>query len=371
MKSSLALFLISLIAALGGSKHVNAQSTSRDLFSPEIVIVSPGTSDLTTREGTIIFKGIVLSYKLPLIEVVFLLNGNVVDRKKPESQSALRYQFETKPLSLAPGRNRLSIIARNEKGQSRLDSGTILFDNSAIETKPRLVVLSLGLSTYADSSLNLPFPDLDAAAFARQITAQADCVFSETKATVLVGRDATRNAILRGIDWLNKTASSPGDVRVVFISGRAAKDDSGSYYLLSSEHYSEGDLDSSDIRDDTLWKRLSADSGPVLVFMDRLLARFATYYGPPIAMSPPANITAIINPATAKPQFGSHTSNHGAFTFTLLEGLSKKASPDRIVDIEELFRWMQTRLPEITKSKQQPEFFREPGRKPDNVFCVP
>jgi Caspase domain len=371
MKAYPIFFLVCLVVvAGGGTKDINGQSISRDLNSPEIVIVSPGTSDLTTRQGTLIFKGIVLSYKLPLIEVMFLVNGNVVETKKPDAQSLYRYQFEI-PIKLTPGPNRATIVARNEKGQSKLESGTIVFDDAA-GIKPRLVVLSIGLSIYADPSLDLPFPELDATAFARKMAAQADCAFRETQVNVLVGKEATRSAILRGLDWLNKTASSPEDVRVVFISGRAGRDDSGTYYLLSSEHSLEGDFDASDIRDDLLWNRLNEVSGSVLVFMDRTLAGFVGA-SPAMQrrMSPPPNITAIINPFGFKPQFGGHTSNHGAFTFTLLEGLSKNASQDRVVDIEELFKWMQAQLPVVTKSKQQPTFFGEPNRKPAAVFCIP
>jgi hypothetical protein len=369
VKRNLVLLVCGFAISLAYNTRLNAQSINKDLLAPEIVIVSPASSDIATKADTIIFRGIVLSYKLPLSEIVFLLNGNVLEKKKPGPESGFRYSFQV-PIKLVPGRNKVTIIASNAKSQSTATSGTITFD-SAPSSKPRLATLSIGLSTYADASLNSSFREQDAARFAAQLAQQRSCVYDVVPARVLVGREATRSAVLQGLDWLNKAASSPEDVRVVFISGHFARDDTGRYYLLSSLHETESDLELTDIRSELLWSRLKAAPGRVLLFLDQALARPNPQAMAQTSMSLANNITAIVSPA-ASSRFGARSANDGAFATALLEGLSKNAdsSGDRVVDMNELLRWVQKRYPEITRSKLAPTLWGELDQKPTPVFCI-
>ena len=369
MKRNLLLVVCALAICMANNTRLKAQSINKDLFAPEIVIVSPTSDTLASKQDTIVFRGIVLSYKLPLTEIVFLLNGNAVDKKKPGQESGFRYSFQV-PIKLVPGRNQVTIVAANARSQATVTSGIITFD-SAPTNKPRLAILSIGLSTYADASLNSPFREQDATRFATQLSQQSSCVYDVVPARVLVGKEATRSAVLQGLDWLNKAASSPEDVRVVFVSGRIARDDTGRYYLLSSLHEADSDLELTDIRSDLLWNRLKAAPGRVLLFLDHAIATPNPQAMAQTSMSLPNRITAIVSPAASSP-FGLRSANDGAFATALLEGFGKNAdsSGDRVVDMNELLRWVQKRYPEITRSKQMPTLWGELDLKSTPVFCI-
>lgn len=369
MKRNLVLVVCGLAICLANNTRLNSQSVNKDLLAPEIVIVSPASDDLATKADTIVFRGIVLSYKLPLTEIVFLLNGNVVERKKPGPQSGFRYSFQI-PIKLVPGRNKVTIVASNTKSQTTATSGTITFD-SAPTNKPKLATLSIGLSTYADASLNSPFREQDAARFASQLTQQRSCVYDVVPARVLVGKAATRSAVLQSLDWLNKAASSPEDVRVVFISGHITRDDTGRYFLLSSLHEAESDLEQTDIRSDLVWSRLKAVPGRVLLFLDHALATPNPQAVAQTSISLTNRMTAIVSPVGSS-RFGFRSAKDGAFATALLEGFSKNAdlSGDRVIDMNELLRWVQKRYPEITRSKQMPTLWGELDPKPTPVFCI-
>src|SRR6185369_16498469 len=118
-----------------------AQSTSGNLYSPEIVVVSPEKGDRTTRQGLIAFEGLVLSYKLPLADVVVYVNDTVTFKKKLEPPS-YRYPFRVE-VKLQPGQNVVTIVARNEKSQSKFTSGRIVYEPKSSSEKPKVAVLAI------------------------------------------------------------------------------------------------------------------------------------------------------------------------------------------------------------------------------------
>jgi uncharacterized caspase-like protein len=314
----------------------------------------------------------VLSYKLPITEITVLLNGVVVAKQKP---AALKYALDFS-VNLNPGGNILTIIAANAKASSKLDTPEIKYEVSQTSAMPNLAVLAVGVSDYEHGALR--FAESDAREFAEKINQQQGCLFQTIKTQVLLGKDASREGILQALNWLNKAAPLSSDVRMLYISGSTAKDSEGSFYFLSQEHSEDFEL--YDIKLDLLFYKLAEVRNPAILFLD------SSYSGPSYgrAGSPqqmglsqqgisegPDNVVAFIGSTGDSASIESASWRHSAFTTALLEALSGKAdrSEDRYVDVRELQRWLEQRVSDLTKGKQQPFYLSGSNSQTQPLFC--
>jgi TolB-like protein len=96
-----------------------------------------------------------------------------------------------------------------------------------------LWVLSVGVSRYADSRLDLTFADRDARSVAAALAdQQGRRVYSRVESRVLVDADVRRESILTGIrDFIEKAEAD--DVATIFMAGHGVRDLlTGTYYFL-------------------------------------------------------------------------------------------------------------------------------------------
>jgi len=144
--SSLAILLSLLVTSDSLSSSRSSQSANKDLYSPEIVLVKPAKGGFTTNLNTIVLEGLVLSYKLPLIEITFSQNKTVLFKKKPEAGAARRFPFSV-PVKLQPGANQITIEARNDKGASKLALESIfLIQGQVLTLQSQTLLFSLLVS---------------------------------------------------------------------------------------------------------------------------------------------------------------------------------------------------------------------------------
>jgi TolB-like protein len=104
---------------------------------------------------------------------------------------------------------------------------------TATNDRPALWILAIGVSHYAEPSLNLRFAAADASAVADALASQqGGPLYHEVNTAVLVDAAVTRSSILRALDeFLGKAASI--DVGVIYMAGHGVRDDAlDSYYFL-------------------------------------------------------------------------------------------------------------------------------------------
>lgn len=334
-----------------------AQSTGGDLYSPEIVVVSPEKGDRTTKQGLITFEGIVLSYKLRLADVAVYVNDTVTFRTKPESQFSFRYPFRVE-VKLQPGPNVVTIVARNEKSQSKFSSGRIVYEPSSASEKPKLTVLAIGVSGNSDA-------DVDA--FVKTISQHNKCSLANLEMKALKGAEATRRGILTGLSWLNKQSQSETDVKILYIRGAITQDSSGDYYLLSSGQSLDTEPELDGVELNLLWQRASSTPGPLVVLLDVHFVGYTSSAWLERAIRPTGNAMVFLNPKLWK----SSDPASSPFTLALLEGLGKAdVSRDGLVDVQELQMWLKKR-PEFANSKQPIVFgYYYGSRKPAALTCT-
>jgi uncharacterized caspase-like protein len=242
--------------------------------------------------------------------------------------------------------------------------------------KPKLYVLAVGVSEYKDANLNLACAAADAQGICEALKAQDGGLFSGVECKLLTDKDATREAIEDGFDWLIKSATQH-DVAFVLVSGHGLRDTSGSYCFVPHNFDRQ---------------RIRSTAVPWSVFEDTLtslpcktiLAMDSCHSGAAGRgeRSRDLDLSDAIRELTSveggvvvltsstgkelsweKPEWG-----HGAFALALIEGLTSSrkftgltgtALPadhnrDKFVDLIELDLYITNRVKELTEGKQHP-----------------
>jgi TolB-like protein len=229
---------------------------------------------------------------------------------------------------------------------------------------PTLWVLAVGVSTYQDSSLKLNYADEDAKAIAATLTEQKTRgYYRDVHKRVLVNSEVTRESILDSFSGFLGQAA-PQDVVVIFVAGHGMQSHEKYYFLpypATQQTVITRGLSMSDFND--ALSRLHEVVNHVVVMLDTCDAG---------ALDPGArgisSSDAIRELAKAKGVFllaasqAGETSRersewkHGAFTFSVLEGLSGKADQDGDgwLYVNELFDYVAGTVPKLTGGSQHP-----------------
>ncbi len=138
--------------------------------------------------------------------------------------------------------------------------------NEQFEIRPKLYVLSVGVSNYANEKLKLGFPAKDAQDFADAWARQKGTLYREVIVKVLTDDKASKDEVLDGLDWIRKETTSK-NVAVVLFAGHGVNDPTGVYYYLpfnaDPERLLRTGVSFSDIRN-----TVAAIAGKTLFFID-------------------------------------------------------------------------------------------------------
>jgi Caspase domain len=101
----------------------------------------------------------------------------------------------------------------------------------AAAPKPKLYVLAIGISRYKDAELRLHYAAKDAGDVAAAWAAQQGGIYREVETRILRNEQATREAVLDGLDWIEQQTTAR-DVALVLLAGHGENDGDGAYYYL-------------------------------------------------------------------------------------------------------------------------------------------
>ena len=150
----------------------------------------------------------------PIKSVYLRVNGvPVYGRKGLIVKGSTKTSGHVVDLPLHTGRNSISIIAVNNKGTESIEQTTEIFRESPKSHKPALIYVGIGVSQYADTSMNLRYASKDVADIADRLPTYGDSAMIYT----LLDANATRANILSIKEKLKNTR--PDDVVVVSFSG--------------------------------------------------------------------------------------------------------------------------------------------------------
>lgn len=266
---------------------------------------------------------------------------------------------------------KISLVAENRFGFSEPAIITVYWkgasENAPAEFKPKLYILAVGISKYNNPEYNLSLPAKDAGDFVCAMKAQKGLLYSEVNAKVLTNKEATKEAILDGLEWLENSATSK-DIAMVFLAGHGKNDSNGVFYFIPAG----GDiykLKSSSIVSADITNTVSAIAGKVVLFLDCCHAGNLAG-NKEIKFRDLPDISGVVNDLTRAENgaivFTASTGKqvsieradwgNGAFTKALVEGLCGKADlfNKGKITVKTLDAYITERVKDLTEGKQSP-----------------
>ena len=353
------------IGSLPRREETQKKST---ILPPTVFLHSPEQKDVTVQSDSIRVRASAKSVTSESIQDIWvLLNGRRLQGEGKKINGLTADIEITVPLTQP--NNKISVIASNRHTQSEPEIINVTWKRKTQEAspsaddlyKPNLYLLSIGVSKYKQSEYDLDVAHKDAIGVASVLAEQKGGLYRSIKKRLLTDRDATRNNVLDGLDWILKE-STQKDLTIIFVAGHGIKDDGGNYYFLPHD----GDpaklrrtgVNWFDFQD--VIERLPSK---VILLVDTCHSgsvtgkrRGAGDITEALRELMNADSGVVVMTASTgkeesqeRPDWG-----HGAFTKALIEGLTGKAdhNRDNVVDIKELDFYMTYRVKDLTEGFQ-------------------
>ncbi|HXM70201.1 MAG TPA: caspase family protein, partial [Thermoanaerobaculia bacterium] len=238
--------------------------------------------------------------------------------------------------------------------------------------KPKLYALVVGVSDYAAPGLKLGYAAKDARDFATALQGQRGGLYGSVETRLIIDREATRNSVVDGLEWLEKQVTSR-DVGVVFIAGHGVSDEKQNYWFLPADAIPER-LRTMAVSQDDIKRTLQGLPGKALLFLDTCHAGQAMASG---TRRGTVDVNALVNELSAAENgviaFASSTGRevsmerddwkNGAFTKALVEGLVEGRADllhKGTITLSQLDAFVVSRVKELTGGTQHPVMTRPP-----------
>jgi hypothetical protein len=305
--------------------------------------------------------------------------------------ATLRQSFE---LVLAPGENRIEVMAASEDGSWESEPAVLVLRYRKPPQPVVLHVLAVGVSRYADNSLNLKFAARDAESVAQLFKVRGKGFFGDVPRHVLTDQDATLKKIRLKVKEIAAVAK-PEDVLLVFLAGHGTALGQR-FYFIPHEFQRTAVSGEDDIRKQGLAGDVLASWLEDVPATKRVIIFDACHSGAAVGLRRGARDPFAFEGAieTLHRSNGAHTIaaaaageeaheleelGHGVLTYTLLAGLKavdggplakdaiRPGSPDGVVNVFEWFSYAASHVPRLTE-----KYFRARQNvsvnSSDNVF---
>jgi WD40 repeat protein len=377
-----------------GRRQQQAELTR--LLPPVVEIVSPSDgAEMSSGEVTVRFRLRTPSGE-PVTEVRALVDGRPASADRGLSlKSAETAATDARELrvSVPEGESQVSVIASNRfttsvpatvrvRVRKTVASSTVntvgnasnSITGEAFEIKPKLYVLAVGVSNYADPKLRLGYAAKDAGDFAAAMQRQKGGLYRDVVVRLLTDERATKDEILDGLDWIRKETTSK-DVAMVLFAGHGVNDQDGRYFYLPYNT----DLDKllrTGVSFEDIKNTVSALAGKTLFFIDT--CHSGNVLGGRRGLN--LDIVGVINELSSAENgavvFAASTGNqyslenpawhNGAFTLAVVEGVGGRAdyTGKGRITINMLDLYISERVKELTRGAQTPTTAK-PNTVPD------
>lgn len=240
----------------------------------------------------------------------------------------------------------------------------LIWDGPAMDTKPSLFVLALGISAYRSPELKLQLAAKDAEDFADAIVRQEGRAYRRIVRRTVTDAGATAAAVREALEWFATTPTSR-DIGILFMAGHGVDDPQGRYFYVPQE-VSPEDAMTQGISYLEIRRSLSRVAGRVFFFLDT--CHSGAVWGRPTGSA--LDVSRIVNdlgsPEEGVVVFASSTGRqvsfenvewgNGAFTKAVVEGLNGKADffGNGYVTTAQLDAYVSDRVPKLTGGRQTP-----------------
>jgi WD40 repeat protein len=349
------------------------QITVGEALPPQVSIISPERSPFEASSEELEVKAKAKgSARRPVTAMRLLFDGRPYEGEAGTRQ--LKVEGGNKPqgekeaswkVKLTPGRHRLAVQAENAVSKAVSDEIEVTYNEKRNGELPALYVLAIGISKYP-GDLELKYAAKDALDLKTLWNSQKGKLYRTVEVKPLTDKDATREGILGGLDWLKKQMTQH-DVAVISFSGHGARDNDGTFYLAPVD-VKPSSLAATGVPGDQVKKTVASFPGRILLLLDACHSGALDGGDKRRAIG---GLTDDIVRDLATDDFGvivmcssmgreysleSDKDKQGMFTRALLEGLGGKAdyNHDGFVYLSELDTYITDRVKELSEGKQHP-----------------
>lgn len=337
-----------------------------DFAPPKIEVVSPTDGSVVTEPQANVRARLRDPNNRKITSVTLLVNGRKIEARDLVEVTASDF---TRAITLTPGENIITLLAVNDAAAESLPANVrVTYRAPAAELeKPALYVLAIGVSKYQDSALTLKFAAKDATDFAAVCRTQEGKLYRKVVVKLLTDKDATRDEVMDGLDWLSKQVTQR-DYAVVFVSGHGVVDNLNQYYFaphnVDREKLKRTGVVWSDFR-----TTLANLPSKVVLVLDTCHSAGASgsatkggdAYNDVLrdAATDEVGLITFASSMGRELSLENEAWNNGAFTKALVEGLQgKAANREGIVTIASLDAYISDRVKELTGGRQHPTTHR-------------
>ncbi len=337
---------------------------------PRVTILSPAKSG--TRIGNTRFEVKVAAsgdgYAVASLRLL-------VDGRPYEGEKSLRTVRsprsgevrEAWAVELTPGVHRLAVVAASAVSQALSDEIEVVVSPGKDSSNPPTVnlhLLAIGINSYPGKmALDCPVPD---AKLVDQTFRNYSKNLYQVQSTMLLDRQATRLAILQGLDDLQKKTKA-GDVAVVFYAGHGDCKRTGQFHILPVD-VNVKELAKTGISGEELRAKLARLPCTAVLIMDCCYAgsfdatkkkrALPTQAGELVRelVSDDQGLVVMCGASRDEESIEERGLGHGYFTKALTEGLSGKAASTRdgLVYLGGLQTYIEERVRVLSDDEQYP-----------------
>lgn len=334
------------------------------LLPPQISIVSPADgAEVSSTEVTIRYS-LHSPNNEPVTAVRAMVDGRPVDVARRIVPITSGYQALEVRVSIPQRDCEISVIAENRHSPS--EPATIRLRWRGTEPfiiQPKLYILAIGISAYPDP-YTLHMAAKDANDFVSVMQPQKGRLYRDIEVKLLTDRTATRDNVLDGLDWIQKSTTQH-DVAMVFLSGHGDTE-AGNYYFIPVD-FDRAKLKRTAVEFSVIKDTVQSIAGKVLFFVDTcyaggVLGERTKGLGP--------DINGIVNELTSAENgavvFTASTGNqsaierdewgNGAFTKALVAGLRGEADYGKTgkITVNMLDLYISETVKQLTDGRQTP-----------------
>ena len=285
-------------------------------------------------------------------------------------------------VALESGINQLRAVAYSKTDlESKAADAAVTFHPASVP-KPVLHVLSVGINTYKDATMNLTYARPDAESLADLFDSAkggkaGGNLFASVQVSRLVDAGATGAAILAGINELAST--KPEDVVMIYLAGHGETAGDSWYFLPAEMHQMA--LPERVRKFGIPWSKIEAAVGriparKIVLVLDACKSgavvngvRGGVGEQQALAIMARAQGIHILTASNGQQYAGEVKAlGHGILTYALLEGLGGKAARpgDATVMISELMSYVDQRVPELSLKYRGEEQYPTPLARGQN-----
>lgn len=161
------------------------------------------------------------------------VNGNPhygISGKDLRGESLKRMSIPVE-LELSEGKNLIEISVLNQKGIESLKESFEVLYSSPKEKKPDLYLITIGVSKFKDSKMNLTYSAKDADDLMQLFASKQKDAYGKVNTQSFLDKNATRENILTVKEFLKNTTVN--DVVMVFVASHGILDEQLNYYVAT------------------------------------------------------------------------------------------------------------------------------------------